>query len=172
MDYVRIGIVAKPQGIRGEVKINPLTERLERFLDLKEIYLEDRGQYAHYNVKGTRLAGECAFLFLEKIYSRTEAEKIRGKYICVERANAIELPEGRYFIFDIIGCDCITTAGESLGEIVDVLQPGANDVYVVKGKSGEILIPAVKSFVLDINVEIKKLTVNEKMLEEVAIYED
>ncbi len=172
MNFVRIGIVAKPQGIRGEIKINSLTERLERFLDLKEIYLEDKGQYFHYNVKGTRLAGECAFLFLEKIYSRDDAEKLRGKYVCVERANAIELPDGRYFIFDIIGCDCVTKKGESLGKITDVLQPGANDVYVVKGKNGEILIPAVKSFVLDINVESKKVTVNEEMLEEVAVYED
>lgn len=172
MDYVRIGLVAKPQGIRGEVKINSLTEQLERFLDLKEVFLEDKGKYEHYNVKGTRLAGECAFLFLEKIYSRDDAEKLRGKYVCVERANAIELPEGRYFIFDIIGCDCVTTLGKSLGRIVDVLQPGANDVYVVQGNKGEILIPAVKSFVLDINIETKKITVDEKMLEEVAVYED
>ena len=172
MDYVRIGLVAKPQGIRGEVKINSLTEQLERFLDLKEVFLEDKGKYEHYNVKGTRLAGVCAFLFLEKIYSRDDAEKLRGKYVCVERANAIELPEGRYFIFDIIGCDCVTTLGKSLGRIVDVLQPGANDVYVVQGPKGEILIPAVKSFVLDINIETKKITVDEKMLEEVAVYED
>lgn len=172
MDFVRIGIIAKPQGIRGEIKINSLTEQLERFLDLKEVFLEDKGQYVKYNVKGTRLAGECAFLFLEKIYSRDDAEKLRGKYVCVDRANAIVLPEGRYFIFDIIGCDCVTLSGESLGEIVDVLQPGANDVYVVKGEKGEILIPAVKAFVLDINVKTKKVTVNEKMLEEVAVYED
>ena len=172
MDFVRIGIIAKPQGIRGEVKINCLTERLERFLDLKEIYLEDKGEYLHFNVKGTRLAGECAFLFLEKIYSRTDAELIRGKYVCVKREDAIELPEGRYFIFDIIGCDCVTQEGKTLGKIVDVLQPGANDVYVVKAPKGEILIPAVKAFVLDIDVKQKKVTVNEKMLEEVAVYED
>ena len=172
MDFVRIGIIAKPQGIRGEVKINSLTERLERFLDLKEIYLEDKGEYLHFNVKGTRLAGECAFLFLEKIYSRTDAELIRGKYVCVKREDAIELPEGRYFIFDIIGCDCVTQEGKILGKIVDVLQPGANDVYVVKAPKGEILIPAVKAFVLDIDVKQKKVTVNEKMLEEVAVYED
>ncbi len=172
MDFVRIGIIAKPQGIRGEVKINSLTERLERFLDLKEIYLEDKGEYLHFNVKGTRLAGECAFLFLEKIYSRTDAELIRGKYVCVKREDAIELPEGRYFIFDIIGCDCVTQEGKTLGKIVDVLQPGANDVYVVKAPKGEILIPAVKAFILDIDVKQKKVTVNEKMLEEVAVYED
>lgn len=168
MEFVRIGIVAKPQGIRGEVKINSLSDRLERFLDLKEVYIEDKGNYTLYAVKGTRLSGECAFLFLEKIYSRDEAEKIRNKYVCVRREDAISLEEGRYFIFDIVGCKCVTEDGKVLGTVTEVLQPGANDVYCVKGDSGEILVPAVKSFVLDIDIENKRILVDGKMLVEVS----
>ncbi len=172
MDYIRIGMVAKPQGIRGEIKVTSLSDRLERFLDLQYVFVEEKGTYAKYNVKGSRLGDACAFLFLEKIYTRDEAEALRGKYLCVDREHAIQLPEGRYFIFDLIGCRVITDTGNDLGIITEVLQPGANDVYVVQGNGQEILIPAVKSFVLNIDIQSKMITVNEAMLQEVAVYED
>ncbi len=172
MDYVRIGLVAKPQGIRGEIKVNSLSDRLERFLELKYVFVEDKGKYLKYNVKGTRLGDGCAFLFLEKIYTRDEAEALRNKYICVDRQNAIKLPEGRYFIFDLIGCNVVTDTGEELGKLTEVMQPGANDVYVVQGKNGEVLIPVVDSFVLDVNIDKKLITVKGDMLQEVAVYED
>jgi len=171
MDYVRIGIIAKPQGIRGEVKITPLTDDISRFEGLKEAFIEDNGKYSHYNVKGTRLSEGCAFLFLETVYTRDEAEVLRNKYICVDRAHAITPPKGQYFIFDIIGCDVVTKQGASLGKVSEVMQPGANDVYVVQGEK-EILIPAVKAFVLDIDIEKKLITVDGSMLEEVVVYED
>ncbi len=172
MDYIRIGMVAKPQGIRGEIKVTSLSDRLERFLDLQYVFVEEKGTYTKYNVKGSRLGDACAFLFLEKIYTRDEAEALRGKYLCVDREHAIQLPEGRYFIFDLIGCRVITDTGNDLGIITEVLQPGANDVYVVQGNGQEILIPAVKSFVLNIDIQSKMITVNEAMLQEVAVYED
>ncbi len=172
MDYIRIGIVAKPQGIRGEIKVNNLSDTLERFLELEYVFVEDKGNYIRYNVKGTRLGDECAFLFLEKIYDRDAAEALRNKYICVDREHAIKLPEGRYFIFDLIGCTVKTDEGAVLGKVEEVMQPGANDVYVVKNGKDEILIPAVKSFVLDIDIEKKLITVKGDMLQEVAVYED
>ncbi len=171
MEYIRIGVVSKPQGIRGELKIVPLTDDIDRFNELEYVFVEDRGQYIRYNVKGTRITDGCAFLLLEKIYTRDEAEMLRGKYICVDRAHAIVPPEGSYFIFDLVGCEVITDEGKSLGKVTEVLQPGANDVYVVNGEK-EVLIPAVKSFVLDINIEKKLITVAGKMLQEVVVYED
>ena len=95
-----------------------------------------------------------------------------NKYICVDRKNAIKLPEGRYFIFDLIGCNVITDTGENIGKVTDVMQPGANDVYVVKNDKSEVLIPAVKSFVLDIDINKKQIIVKGDMLQEVAVYED
>ncbi|MBE7092868.1 MAG: 16S rRNA processing protein RimM [Clostridiales bacterium] len=172
MDYIRIGLILKPQGIRGEIKVSCLSDRLDRFLELEYVFLEDKGTYTKYNVKGTRLGDECAFLFLEKIYDRDAAEKLRNKYICVDRKNAIKLPEGRYFIFDLIGCNVITDTGENIGKVTDVMQPGANDVYVVKNDKSEVLIPAVKSFVLDIDINKKQIIVKGDMLQEVAVYED
>ena len=172
MEYIRIGLVTKPQGIRGEIKVNCLSDSLERFLELEYVFVEDRGNYTRYNVKGTRLGDECAFLFLEKIYDRDAAERLRNKYICVDREHAIKLPEGRYFIFDLVGCRVVTDAGVELGILDEVLQPGANDVYVVKKGNDEVLIPAVKSFVLDIDIENKLITVKGDMLQEVAVYED
>ncbi|MBR2860693.1 MAG: 16S rRNA processing protein RimM [Clostridia bacterium] len=172
MDYIRIGLIAKPQGIRGEIKVNSLSDRLDRFLELKYVFIEDKGNYTRYNVKGTRLGDGCAFLFLEKIYTRDEAETLRNKYVCVDRENAIKLPEGRYFIFDLEGCSVVTDDGQDLGVVNEVMQPGANDVYVVKKGKEEILIPAVKSFVLDIDIEKKLITVKGSMLQEVVVYEN
>ena len=173
MEYIRIGIAAKPQGIRGEIKVLSLSDSLERFLDLKYVFVEEKNTYLKYNVKGARLGDDCAFLLLEKIYTRDEAELIRGKYLCVDREHAIKLPEGRYFIFDLIGCCVVTDTGHALGRITEVLQPGANDVYVVKNDmQEELLIPAVKSFVLDVNIHKKTVTVQEDMLQEVAVYEN
>lgn len=172
MDYVRIGLVAKPQGIRGEIKVNNLSDRLDRFLDLDHVFAEDRGHYTEYKVKGARLGDGCAFLFLEHIYSRDEAETLRGQYVCVERENAIELPEGRYFIFDLEGCEVFTEQGQNIGRLTEVLQPGANDVYVVSDGKNEVLVPAVKSFVLSVDIANKKIVVSSKILEEVEIRED
>ena len=172
MDYIRIGLVAKPQGIRGEIKVNCLSDSLERFLDLEYVFLEEKQGYTRYNVKGARLGDDCAFLFLERIYDRDAAELLRNKYICVDREHLIELPEGRYFIFDLEGCRVVTDEGVELGILEEVLQPGANDVYVVRKGKEEVLIPAVESFVQDVNIKDKLITVKGKMLQEVAVYED
>ena len=173
MEYIRIGIASKPQGIRGEIKVQSLSDSLERFLDLEYVFVEEKNAYIRYNVKGARLGDDCAFLLLEKIYTRDEAETLRGKYLCVDREHAVKLPEGRYFIFDLIDCRVVTDTGHVLGEIAEVMQPGANDVYVVKNDAQEeILIPAVKSFVLDVNIREKTVTVKEDMLQEVAVYEN
>lgn len=165
-------MVTKPRGIRGEVKVISLTDDINRFSDLKYVFVEDGKNYKRLNVKGTRFGDGCAFLFLETVYTCDEAEKLRGKYLCVDRDNAVKLPKDRYFIFDLEGCTVVTDEGETLGKICEVMQPGANDVYVVKDGKNEILIPAVKSFVTDINIEEKTVTVKGSMLEEVAVYED
>ena len=172
MDYIRIGMVSKPRGIRGEVKVIPLTDDIKRFSDLEYVFVEDGKSYRRLNVKGTRFGDGCAFLFLETVYTCDEAEKLRGKYICVDREHAVKLPEDRYFIFDLEGCRVVTDEGKELGEITEVMQPGANDVYVVSDGKNEVLIPAVKSFVLDVDIEHKTVTVKESMLQEVAVYED
>lgn len=165
-------MVTKPRGIRGEVKVIPLTDDINRFSDLKYIFIEDGNNYKRLNVKGTRFGDGCAFLFLETVYTCDEAEKLRGKYLCVDRDNAVKLPKDRYFIFDLEGCTVVTDDGRELGKITEVMQPGANDVYVVSDGKNEVLIPAVKSFVTDVNIKEKRVTVKGQMLEEVAVYED
>ena len=172
MEYVRIGLIAKPQGIRGEIKVNCLSDRLDRFLELEDVFVEDKGVFTPYRVKGARLGQDCAFLFLEKIYTRDEAEALRGRYLCVDRAHAIKLPEGRYFIFDLIGCSVVTDKGATLGQVTEVLQPGANDVYVVSDGEKEVLIPVVDGIVLSVDIEAKRIIVSGDRLEEVVVSED
>jgi len=171
MDYIKIGLISKPQGIKGELKIFPMTDDINRFLNLKEVYLEKGTEYIKYGVKGARVGSDAAYLFLEHIYDRTAAEGLRGQSLYVERRDAIILPKGKYFIFDIVGCEVFTKAGIKLGVVTEVMQPGANDVYVVKGET-EILLPAVKAFIADVDIPHKKITVNGEMLEEVSVDED
>jgi len=171
LDYIRIGLISKAQGIKGELKVLPLTDDVNRFLDLKEVYIENGLTYEKIGLKGVRFTHDSVFILLEHIYDRTSAEKLRGKYINVPISEAVPLPEGRYFIFDIIGCKVYTQEDELLGEIVDVLQPGANDVYVIKGEK-EIMLPALKTFIVKMDVANKKIIVNAEMLKEVAVYED
>lgn len=163
-DFIKIGIITKPQGIRGEVKVNPLTDDIGRFLTLKEVYIEQDGQKTAVRVMGARVDNQNAYLLLERVYDRNAAELLRAKDLYVDRANAVPLPEGRYFIVDLLGCAVVDRSGEQLGVLKDVLKPGANDVFVVTHKGSELLIPVVDAFVDEISLEKRLITVNAQML--------
>ena len=94
-----------------------------------------------------------------KGYDDIRSESQRGSYLVVDRANLAKLEEGHFFVFDIIGCKVLTTDGEAIGEVEDVLSSGANDLYVVKREKGEVLIPAVKEMVKDIDIAKKTIRV-------------
>ena len=155
MDFIQIGKIVKPQGIRGEVKVLPMTDHLERFLELKEVFLEQKGEKVQTKVMGARIGADAAYLFLERVYDRNAAEALRGCALFVDRAHAAELPEGRYFIVDLIGAEVFSKEGKRIGVLKEVLQPGANDVFVVT-----------------IYVQNKRITVNAEMLSEEEIREN
>jgi 16S rRNA processing protein RimM len=116
---------------------------------------------ARYDVESVLyLKNAFVVLKLKNIDSPEQAEKFRGVYLKISREDAVKLPEGRYFICDIVGLHVFTESGEFLGKIVDVLPTGANDVYVVNGKAGnQILIPAIKEVVKQIDLENNKMIV-------------
>lgn len=121
-------------------------------------------------IMGARVGKDAVYLFLEKIYDRTAAESVRGQFIYIDREHAVKLPEGRYFIADLIGCEAVDLNGNRLGILKEVLQPGANDVYIVQRPDGsELLIPVVDAFIKDIDIKSRKITVDASMLQEEEI---
>lgn len=168
MEYLKIGLILKPQGIRGEIKVLPLTDDPHRFIGLKQAFLSEEKKPVR--IMGARVGKDAVYLFLEKIYDRTAAESVRGQFIYIDREHAVKLPEGRYFIADLIGCEAVDLNGIRLGILKEVLQPGANDVYIVQRPDGsELLIPVVDAFIKDIDIKSRKITVDASMLQEEEI---
>ena len=153
--YITVGRIISPWGVRGQVKVEPLTDDIERFKNLKEVFYEQENCLEKLVIKEVIFLKK-AFVVLkfEGVDDAKEAEKFRNKYIMVHRKDAVKLPEGRYFICDIIGLKVYTVDDEYLGEIINVIQTGANDVYVINNKENkEILIPAIKEVVKNIDIE-------------------
>lgn len=163
---IKIGIILKPQGIKGELKIEPLTDNPDRFKKLKTVVIEA----TRYEVLSSRVGSDAVYLSLVGV-DRSVAETLRQKYIEVDRAEAVKLPKDRNFIIDIIGCKVVSEDTE-FGIITDILQHGSADVYVVKKGKAEFMFPALKKVVLSVDVENKTVTVDGAALSEVAVYED
>ncbi len=171
MNYLRVGLIARPHGVHGDVKVIPLTDNPERFRDLKEAYIENNGAYEPVLVGNTRVQPDAAYVALSCSKSIEDAEGLRNLYLCVDRAHTVPLPEGRYFIADLIGCDVFDSDGNSLGTLTDVLETGANDVYVIEG-SRKLLVPALKKLLLSVDIANKRIALDSHTLLEVGLFED
>lgn len=156
-DFVTIGTIVTPHGVRGDVRIIPQTDFPERFFEMETCYIG--GEL--YHITNARSHKKFIILTFAEVKDRNAAELIVRKDIEVTRDELVELPEGQYYIFDMIGLTVVDTEGQILGTLKEVLQPGANDVYVVEQEGQQdLLLPNIESVVLDIDMENKKITVN------------
>ncbi|ADL07830.1 ribosome maturation factor RimM [Thermosediminibacter oceani] len=161
-EYIAIGRVLAPWGVRGQVKVEALTDDVNRFRKLKSVLVEEDEALKSYVVNSVVfLKKDFVALKLEGIDTVESAERLRGRYLMVHRKDAVKLPEGHYFICDIIGMEVYREEdGELLGRVRDVLKTGANDVYVVDLKGGrELLLPAIRDVVRKIDLENNKMVV-------------
>lgn len=164
VEYLKVGQITTAHGVRGEVKVYPLTDNIKRFSKLKFVFLKVKDEYVKRDIEGVKYLKDFVILKLADIKDMNEAMKYRNEYLYVDRDNAVKLPKDSYFISDLIDMDVHSSEGEYLGKITSVFPTGSNDVYEVKGNSGKlILIPAIKDVILDIDMENKKMTV--KLLE-------
>lgn len=171
MDYFRIAQILRPHGIKGEVKVYPLTDDVSRFKRLREAYVERAGQYETVIVDGSKNVSDAVVLHIKGCDTPEEAEKLRSLYLCVDRSHAVKLPAGTYFISDIIGCEVTSTDGTELGRVSDVLETNANDVYVIDGRR-RLLVPALKKLLSSVDIENKHIVLDAEVLSEVGLYED
>ncbi len=173
--YLLIGTVLKPQGIHGQVKIKPLTDSAQRFLALKEVLVSknEGAEKVPERIEGISVREDFVYAHLAASSSRNEAEAQRGWMLYVRREDAVELDEDQNFIADLIGCRVLDSKGNELGKLKEVLQPGANDVYVIAlHQGGTMLLPALKRVIPSVDAEQGIITVDETILDEVAVIED
>ena len=171
-EYLLLGEIVRPQGIRGEVKVRHYTDDPDRFYDLDVVFLKRGDSYDEVQVEDARVQGDDVYLKLEGVDDRNEAEKLRNIQLWVDRENAVELGEDEVFIADILGAKAFDTRGNQLGVLRDVLTPGGVDVFVLKTPRGNLMFPALKDVLLVMDAEEGKLVLDENRLEEVALYED
>ncbi|MBI5301552.1 MAG: 16S rRNA processing protein RimM [Chloroflexi bacterium] len=152
-----IGRVLKPWSYRGELKIEVLSDFPDRFASLREVFLGDDAK--SFQVERAHQHGKFILLKLVGVDSEADAEKLREQYIYVTRENAVPLKPNQVYLYQTIGMRVVTVQGQDLGEVVDILDTPAHDVYVVHDGAREILIPAVPEFIREINLESKRLVV-------------
>jgi 16S rRNA processing protein RimM len=156
-----IGYVLKPQGIKGEIKVDPVSSDPRRYKQLDKIYIDFEENKQIYIVERTRIADRFVFLKLRGIESRDDAENLRGREILIREEDLIQPAENEFFIHDLIGCQVVTSEGQIIGILRNVMQLGSNDVYAVENNSGEeILIPAIKDVVKRVDVANKRITIH------------
>jgi len=158
MDTVVIGEVLKPQGVRGEIKVYPLTDDPQRFKKLKKIILANGPAETYFDVLMVRIDPKgIVFLTLKGIEGPEEAEKYRGFKVKIDRLEVPPLKD-RWYYFELEGMK-VYENNVLLGTLVRVLETGSNDVYLVRGEKGEICVPALKSVVKNVNVSEKRMDV-------------
>ncbi len=155
--YLVVARIVSPQGSRGEVKAEIVTDFPERFASTSAVYLGP--EHLRYRVQGYRLLGDTVVLKLEGVDTIDQAERLRGKLVEVPEEEAVELPQDHYFWHQILGLQVVTLDGEPLGQIDEILETGSNDVYVVHGPRGELLIPAIKQVVKSVDLATGKMVV-------------
>ncbi|MGO1367895.1 MAG: ribosome maturation factor RimM [Senegalia sp. (in: firmicutes)] len=149
MNKIKVGKIINTHGLKGELKILALTDDENRFEDLNEIYIED----TKYTIEKVRYKKNFPMIKFKEFSDINEVLKFKDKYIYIDEKDLVELEKDSYFIFQIKGLMVKTVDGLEIGIVKDVLSPGANDVYVVDGKEKDHLIPAVKEFIKDINLD-------------------
>lgn len=167
LSKIVIGAVARPQGVRGEIKITPLTDDAHRFEKLRSVYIDGKP----YEVKGAKVSQNGVFLTLRGVDDRNAAELLRNKTLEVDRKDAVK-KKGQTFIVDVIGCEVYLDDETYIGTVEDVLQYGAADVYVVSQGKKKVMFPSLKRIFVSEDTDNKKIILKSKEFSEVAVYED
>lgn len=158
---LQVGIISSTHGVRGEVKVFPTTDDVNRFKKLKEVLLDTGKEQLTLKIEQVKFFKQFAILKFEGIDKIEDIEKYKGKSLYVTRENAVKLKRDEYYIADLIGLLVSDEDGKSLGTLTDVMETGANDVYVIEMEDGrELLLPAIKECILNVDIEAKTMKVH------------
>jgi 16S rRNA processing protein RimM len=164
-DKLFIATALKPQGIRGEIKIKIFLDNPDDIEEIENVSIDD----VEYKVLSVRaIVGDTAFLSLKGVADRNAAETFRGKQIYAERSEIPALPEGRYYIVDLLGCVVRDEKGEEIGMLSDAI-PARTDIYTVDMQGKKVMFAGVEGVILSVDIAAKVMVVDRKKFEEVAV---
>jgi len=167
MDYIQIGKIINTHGIKGELKIYPLTDDMYRFNHLKSAFIGE--EKIEVNVENVKYHKGFPILKFKEFHDIDQVLKYKEAFLYVDMDGKVDLPEDHYFIFDIINCEVYDADNNLIGTVIDVMQSAGNDIYIVKdiNNQKEYMIPAIKEFFVLIDIDNKKIVIDpiEGMIE-------
>lgn len=158
---LQVGVISSTHGVRGEVKVFPTTDDVKRFKRLKEVILDTGKEELTLEIEGVKFFKQFVILKFKGYDNINDIEKYKGKSLFVTRANAVRLRRDEYFIADLQGLTVVDEEDKVLGTLRDVMETGANDVYIIDMSDGrEVLVPAIKECILHVDIEAGKMQIH------------
>lgn len=163
---VSVGMVTTCHGILGELRVKVLTDFSERFDSGEKLFLAkyESDEMLPVTIKSSRWHNDILLVMLNEVPDRTAAEAFRGFYFWIKREDVKPLPKGSFYIFDLEGLDAFDLDGGFLGKLTEVIHTPAYDAYVIKGGEQELLIPALKKFVKEVDMEKRTISIDMENL--------
>ena len=159
--YFEVGQIVNTFGVKGLVKVKPFTDDVERFEELKKVYICKKEKLEEVEIEEVKYHKDMVLLKLKGIENMNQAEMLKGLYLKIDRKNAKKLPKDTYFIADLLGLDVYSDENEYLGKVDDIFPTGANDVYVVKDENGkQLLLPGISDVIKEIDLEKERIVVH------------
>ena len=160
-DLLKVGVITTTHGVRGEVKVYPTTDEPERFLELDYVLLDTGRELRKLEIKNVKFFKNLVILKFKGVDNINDIEKYKGRDLWIPREEGQELEVGEYYIADLLGMSVVLENGQEFGTLKDVMETGANDVYIIdSAEHGEVLLPAIKECILDVDLEKNVMTIH------------
>ena len=160
-DLLKVGVITTTHGVRGEVKVYPTTDEPERFLELDYVLLDTGRELRKLEIKNVKFFKNLVILKFKGVDNINDIEKYKGRDLWIPREEGQELEEDEYYIADLLGMSVVLEDGQEFGTLKDVMETGANDVYIIdSAEHGEVLLPAIKECILDVDLEMNVMTIH------------
>lgn len=160
-DRLQVGVISSTHGVRGEVKVFPTTDDPKRYKKLKKVYLDTGREFLPLEIQGVKFFKQFVIVKFKGIDNINDIEMYKQKSLYVDRKDAVPLKEDEYFIADMVGIEVYTDDGEKFGVLKEVMETGANDVYIIDSiNHGEVLVPAIKQCILDVDIEENRMDIH------------
>ena len=160
-EFLEIGQIVNTFGIKGMVKVKPFTDNINKFDELKQIYIQNKEGKKEYQIEEVKYHKQMVLIKFKGINNPEDADLLRGSYLIINRKDQKPLEEGTYYIVDLLGLDVYTDKNVLLGKLEDIYNTGSNDIYVVKDELGkQVLLPAISEVIRNIDIENGKIIVH------------
>lgn len=160
-DLLKVGVITTTHGVRGEAKVYPTTDEPERFLELDYVLLDTGRELQKLEIKNVKFFKNLVILKFKGVDNINDIEKYKGRDLWIPREEGQELEEDEYYIADLLGMSVVLEDGQEFGTLKDVMETGANDVYIIdSAEHGEVLLPAIRECILDVDLEKNVMTIH------------